>query len=126
MTKTEFSLLLDKLADAWKRRDYSTAAHCFAAQVRYGDPLRYSFQDIDSLRSFFEADDGQEQRVEWHTVLFDELDHVGAVEYTYSGSHNYHGVAIVRVEGGVITHWREHQHIDDRSWLEFAGATVFQ
>ena len=126
MTKTEFSLLLEKLADAWRHRDYAAAADCFAPQVKYGDPLRYSFQDSQALRLFFEADDGQEQRIEWHTVLFDDTDQVGAVEYTYSGSHNYHGVAIVRVAGGLITHWREHQHIDDRSWLEFAGVTLFQ
>ena len=126
MTKTEFSLLLDKLADAWRHRDYAAAADCFAPQVKYGDPLRYSFQDSRALRLFFEADDGQAQRIEWHTVLFDGTDQVGAVEYTYSGSHNYHGVAIVRVKDGLITHWREHQHIDGRSWLEFAGATLFQ
>ena len=36
---------------------------------------------------------------------------LGAGEYTYEGTHRYHGVAIVRVEGGLITHWREYQHM---------------
>jgi hypothetical protein len=30
-------------------------------------------------------------------------------------------MVLVRLEGGVITHWREHQHVDPRAWDEFIG-----
>ena len=128
MTSAEFRHLLDALADAWARRDYAAAASRFAEDVRYADPLRYAFASREALRAFFEADDGLPQRTEWHTVVFDEAQQVGAAEYTYEGTHRYHGTALVRVAGGaggLITHWREYQHIDARDWTAFAGETRF-
>ncbi|MGH9903310.1 MAG: nuclear transport factor 2 family protein [Pyrinomonadaceae bacterium] len=125
MTKAEFKKLLDSLADAWGRRDYAAAAEAFAEDVRYADPLRYSFDGRARLREFFEADEGYAQRTVWHTVVFDEEQQAGAAEYTYDGTHRYHGTALVRVGGGEITHWREYQHVDPRGWEEFASETAF-
>jgi hypothetical protein len=124
MTSAGFSALLDRLAGAWARRDYATAAACFAEDVRYADPLHYAFSERASLRAFFEADEGADQRTDWHLVLFDEARQIGAVEYTYQGSRRYHGVALVRVRDGVITHWREYQHVDVRSFAAFSAATA--
>ena len=124
MTKPQFKTVLADLAGAWARRDYKAAAAFFAQDVRYADPLRYSFEGNDALRAFFEADEGQDQRTTWHTIIFDEERQEGAVEYTYEGSYRYHGVALVRVADGKIARWREHQHVDSRSWDEFAGTTL--
>jgi hypothetical protein len=126
MTSEQFRSLLDQLADGWARRDYAAVARAFAPDVRYGDPTRYSFQDRRTLQSFFEADEGHEQRTVWHTVLFDEAQQIGAAEYTYDGTHRYHGVTLIRVADGKITHWREYQHIDPRPWEEFVSSTAFQ
>lgn len=126
MTKAEFATFLEQLAQAWSRRDYQAAASFFADDVKYADPLRYAFNGQGELRRFFEADEGQEQHTQWHLVLFDEDDQIGAVEFTYQGSHTYHGVAIIKLKSGKITHWREHQHVDSRPWPEFAGATLFR
>lgn len=126
MTKAEFALFLEALAQAWSRRDYQTAAGFFAGDVKYADPMRYAFNTRDELREFFEADEGQDQHTQWHLVIFDEDTQIGAAEYTYQGSQTYHGVAIVKLDAGKISHWREHQHIDGRSWPAFAGATQFQ
>jgi hypothetical protein len=125
MTKTEFRDLLETLADLWSRRDYATAARAFAEDVRYADPVRYSFSSRAELQAFFEADQGYSQRTLWHTVLFDEDQQVGAAEYTYDGTHRYHGTVLVRVGEGKITHWREYQHIDSREWKVFASGTIF-
>jgi hypothetical protein len=123
VTSEQFRDLLDRLAAAWARRDYEAAAAFFAEDVRYADPLHYAFADRASLRAFFDADEGAEQRTDWHFVLFDESRQVGAVEYTYEGSRRYHGTALVRVKDGVITHWREYQHVDARTHGEFTAAT---
>jgi SnoaL-like domain len=120
-----FTELLERLADAWSRRDYDTAADFFAADVRYGDPTRYSFKGREELHGFFEADDGYDQQTVWHRIVFDEAQQVGAVEYTYDGTHRYHGTVWVRVAEGRITHWREYQHIDSREWEEFTSDTRF-
>ncbi len=125
MNSAEFRQTLLSLADAWGRRDYAAAAAAFAENVRYADPLRYSFAGRAELLAFFEADDGHPQRTVFHTVVFDEGRQVGAAEYTYDGTHRYHGVALVRVEGGRITHWREYQHVDPRAREEFAAGTLF-
>jgi ketosteroid isomerase-like protein len=125
MTTTEFRHLLDRLAAGWANRDYATVADLFAENVRYADPLRYTFGDRATLRAFFEDDEGREQRTVWHTVLFDETEQIGTAEYTYEGTHQYHGVVLIRVDEGRITHWREYQHVDVRPWAEFVAGTVF-
>lgn len=120
----EFRALLFRLADAWRRRDYAAAAACFAPDVRYADPLRYGFTGRADLQRFFENDDGLPQRTEWHLVLFDPARQVGVAEYSYDGTHRYHGAALVRLSGGLITHWREYQHVDARAWPDFTAATA--
>lgn len=125
MRTEDFRRLLEQLAAGWARRDYASVAEAFAEDVRYADPLRYAFHDRGALRAFFEDDGGAEQRTVWHTVLFDEAQQVGAAEYSYEGTHRYHGVALIRLRDGKITHWREYQHIDLRPWDEFVAGTAF-
>ena len=124
MTAAEFEAMLDALADAWSRRDYGGAAAWFSPTVRYADPLRYAFADRAALQAFFEADGGLPQRTVWHLRLFDERSQRGIAEYTYEGTYRYHGVALIRIAGRQITHWREYQHVDPRPWDEFSSATT--
>ena len=53
-----------------------------------------------------------------HTILFDPEMQIGAVEYTYEGTHRYHGVVLTKASGTLITHWRENQHISPMAWEE--------
>jgi hypothetical protein len=126
MTSQEFRQLLDRLANGWAKRDYAAVAQEFSEQVRYGDPIRYSFDNRGDLQNFFENDEGYEQCTIWHTVIFDEAQQVGAAEYTYQGTHRYHGTVWVRVRDGSITHWREYQHMSNKPWEEFVAATMFK
>lgn len=125
MTKAEFKALLEELAVAWGRRDYLAAASVFADDVQYADPLRYRLKSRAELQAFFENDDGYSQATVWHLIVFDEAQQSGAAEYTYQGTHRYHGTALIKVRDGKISHWREYQHIDDRAWEDYAGETVF-
>ena len=125
MTSADFRALLEALADGWTRRDYAFVASHFADDVCYADPLRYTLQGREALQAFFADDDDMPQSVTWHTVLFDESQQLGAGEYTYCGTHQYHGTVLVRVHAGLITHWREYQHTDQRPWTTFVGATRF-
>jgi SnoaL-like domain len=121
----QFREMLQDLANSWSRRDYGSAAAFFTEDVRYGDPVRYSFQGRDQLQAFFEADEGYDQKTTWHTVVFDEAQQVGAAEYSYEGTHRYHGTVIIRVSNERISHWREYQHIDTREWEAFVKDTLF-
>jgi hypothetical protein len=126
MTQLGFEAMLHTLADAWSRRDYASAAAFFAEDVHYADPLRYAVAGREQLLAFFTADDGLPQITHWHNIVFDDRRQIGAAEYTYTGTHTYHGVTLVRVQADRITHWREYQHIDSRPWSDFAGATAFE
>lgn len=125
MKSAEFRDMLGLLADSWRNRDYAMAATFFANDVRYADPTRYHFETRTDLRAFFQADDGMPQNTMWRTVVFDETQQIGAAEYTYDGTHRYHGTVLIRVGGGQITHWREYQHVDPRTYEEFVAETAF-
>jgi ketosteroid isomerase-like protein len=124
-TAAHFRDMLDAMATGWRARDYAAVAAHFADDVHYGDPTRYTLDGRAQLLDFFRADDDQPQDVRWHLTMFDEAAQVGAAEYSYDGTSRYHGVALIRVRDGLITHWREYQHTDPRAWQEFAGSTAF-
>lgn len=126
MTTEQFQSLLSDLAIGWRARDYVAVASRFASDVRYSDPTRYALRGREALLDFFSADDGHAQQMEWHLTLFDEAQQLGAAEYTYEGTHRYHGVVLIRVADGVITHWREYQHVSGVSWAEFTADSSFR
>lgn len=121
----DFHALLVRLAQLWAARDYAAIVEAFAPDVHYADPLRYRLDGRAALRAFFENDDDLPQRTQWHVAVFDPTTQTGAAEYTYDGTHRYHGVALIRLADGLITHWREYQHIDAREWRDYVGATRF-
>lgn len=125
MTRAEFAASLEALAQAWSDRDYEKAASFFAEDVRYADPLHYRFASRADLLRFFQDDGGYPQRTVWHNIVFDEERQVGAAEYTYEGTHRYHGVALIQVNGNVISRWREYQHISPLEWEDFCSGTTF-
>jgi hypothetical protein len=125
MTKDQFVTTLESLARAWTARDYETAASFFAEDVRYLDPTRYRNSSKSELLRFFQDDEGCEQSTVWHNVLFDEERQVGAAEYTYQGTHQYHGVVLIQVRAGRIARWREYQHVSDLGWDDFWAGAAF-
>jgi len=125
MTKEEFKQMLDTLATDWAQKNYDHAASLFAVDVKYGDPMRYQHTSQAELLAFFQNDEGYDQRTVWHTILFDPELQIGAAEYTYEGTHRYHGLVLIKVSGTGITHWREYQHISPLAWQEFVGVTKF-
>ena len=116
MNNIEFKNMLDALSDAWQHKNYAAAVEVFADEIQYADPLRYKLDGKAQLRAFFEADDGYEQRTVWHTIIFDEERQLGAAEYTFDGTHRYHGMVIIKLRDDRISHWREYQHISELEW----------
>ncbi len=125
MTREGFQTLLESLGTAWRDRRYEDAVRHFAPAVKYLDPLRYSISGRDALLAFFRNDEGCPQSTTWHHVLFDEATQVGAAEYSYRGTHLYHGVVLIRLEGERITHWREYQHTSELDWESFFKGAAF-
>lgn len=125
MTRHELEATLQALARGWSEKDYETVASFFAEDVRYADPLRYRITSRAELLEFFRNDEGYEQSTVWHNVVFDEERQAGAAEYTYQGTHRYHGHVVIKVRGNLITHWREYQHVSDLEWEDFCAGTAF-
>lgn len=118
MTRHDFAARMARLGDAWNAGSAERAAACFAETVDYADPTRYRFASRAELLPFFEPPPGGHE-LTWHRIVFDEATGHGAVEYTYRGDHRYHGAAFVEVdEAGLITRWREYQHLDDEHDFE--------
>jgi hypothetical protein len=125
MTRAEFTAALESLARAWTEKDYERAAGFFAEDVRYADPLHYRFSSRADLLAFFQDDGGHPQRTVWHNIVFDEAQQVGTAEYTYEGTHRYHGLVLIKVTDDRFSHWREYQHISTLEWEDFCAGTVF-
>jgi ketosteroid isomerase-like protein len=121
MNRDKVQTLLDDLAAGWAARDYRRVAARFTEDVDYADPLRYRLEGRASLLAFFEDDEGRAQSVTWRDLTFDPATQRGAVEYTYQGSHRYHGVAMFALRGDLIARWREYQHVDPRGFEDFAA-----
>lgn len=125
MTESDFVKLLEELGTAWVGRDYAKAASFFASDVEYSDPLRYTIKGRAALFDFFTDDGGHEQTVQWHNVIFDESRQLAACEYSYTGTHIYHGLVMVKLKDGLITNWREYQHTAEQGWEDFWGDNRF-
>jgi hypothetical protein len=114
VTRDDLLHALDRAAAGWSEGDAAAVADCFAEDLDYSDPVRYRFTRREELVPFFQPPPGG-HRVDWHTILWDDAMQLGAVEYTYTGNHRYHGAAMVGLDDdGRIRLWREWQHVDDR------------
>lgn len=116
--------MLQALARGWREKDYDKVASWFADDVRYLDPTRYRFASrAELLELFFKGEENEESTV-WHDVVFDEERQLGAAEYTYQGTHRYHGTVWVQLRGNLIARWREYQHVSDLEWEDFWAGTA--
>jgi hypothetical protein len=120
----QFRALLDTVARGWNGGDADLSASCFAEAAVYLEPPdRQLYRGRTALRQFF-ADSIQParpDRMRWHVIAFDASRQIGIAEYTYRGRRNYHGAAVVRLDGGLIGSWREYQYGSELSWEDFAG-----
>jgi hypothetical protein len=119
MTQDDFRLMLEMMADGWTNGECAMVAECFAQNLFYSDSLNYSFSSKDELLKFFEDDDGMPQKCVFHRSVFDERGQIGAAEYTYSGTNQYHGTVWLKLVEDRIVDWREYQHISERTWEDF-------
>ena len=119
MTQDDFRLMLETMAEGWTNREYEMVADCFAQSLFYSDSLHYSFSTREDLLKFFRDDDGMPQKCVFHRSVFDERGQIGAAEYSYSGTHRYHGTVWLKLVDDRIVDWREYQHISESTWDEF-------
>jgi ketosteroid isomerase-like protein len=128
MTGAEFRTLMNTIAAGWNEGDARKAADCFAEDAVYSEPPRKQFyRGRAALFEFFGGGQKAEPPMQmvWHHLVFDEATQVGAGEYTFQLNNRYHGVVMVKVRTGRISHWREYQYQSPLPWAEFVNENAF-
>jgi ketosteroid isomerase-like protein len=122
--RRDFVTLMETLAECWNAGESRRALALFTDDAVYMEPPdSQRYEGRDELWEFFGRDDPPSMHLEWHHLLVDG--DVGAAEYTYRGENQYHGLVIVHLRDGRISHWREYQIRSPLPWEEFAGPSRF-
>jgi len=61
----------------------------------------------------------------WHHIIFDETKQLGAGEFTFTYGDTAHGVAMIKVRGGLISNWREYWYASELPWEGFIKLNNF-
>ena len=127
-TAAEFRALMTKLADAWNANDAKAAAACFTDDAVYTSPPDARvLRGREALFQFFGGPKGRPRpmKMEWHHLLFDEGQQIGAGEYTFTYQIRTHGMVIVRLRDGRIANWREYERESPADWPTFTASNLF-
>lgn len=122
LTTGEFRALLDALAHYWETLDTEAAVSLFAPDALYVQPPEVQmYFGRTQLRAYFGAlREGTYMR--WHNVWFNGDTQVGAGEFSF-GTHGQetatHGIAVIRIEDGLISSWHEYLQSGPASYETF-------
>lgn len=128
ITKSEFTQLLQRLADGWNQGDAKQASECFTEDALYTEPPDKQFYSgREALYKFFGGANGRagDMNMAWHHIVFDEEDQIGAGEFTFTYGSTVHGVTMIKVRDGLISNWREYWYASALSWKAFTGNNDF-
>jgi hypothetical protein len=126
MTETEFERLMQTIADGWNEGDAHEAADCFAEDAIYVEPPeKQLYHGRNELYEFFGKGTDIPMNMTWHHLAFNEAEHIGFGEYSFEMHGRYHGIVVVKIEKGLIKHWRKYQYRTDLVWEAFTRNTPF-
>jgi hypothetical protein len=128
LTATEFSKLMNTVAEGWNEGSARKAADCYTEDAVYTEPPdKQVYVGRQELYEFFGGDKKPERpmKMVWHHLAFDEASQVGFGEYTFQMNNRYHGIVVVKITRGKISNWREYQYKSDMEWKNFIGKNQF-
>ena len=124
----QFEKLMNALAQGWNEGNARKAADCFTQNALYSEPPdKQLYRGRDALFKFFGGHEGRKRsmKMTWHHLVFDERKQIGAGEFTFEYGGKVHGVAMVRIDHGRISHWREYWYQSALDWDEFTRSNPF-
>lgn len=129
ISKADFRVLLNKLARGWNEGNARMAADCFTENAIYSEPPdKQLYKGREALFGFFGGAEGRAESMDmqWHHLVYDEETGIGAGEWTFkfAGSIS-HGVVMIKIENGLISHWREYYYESPLGWEDFMGENRF-
>jgi hypothetical protein len=128
LTSSEFYLLLQTIAEGWNEGNARKAANGFHEDAVYVEPpYRQLYHGRAELFEFFGGASGPAipMHMTWHHLAFNEQEQIGFGEYTFQMNNRYHGIVVVKLESGLIKHWREYQYRSELNWEEFTSHNQF-
>ena len=128
LTFKDFEHLMRIVAEGWNEGNAQKAANCFSEDARYVEPpAKQLYHGRAELYEFFGGDTGTDKpmTMTWHHLAFNEEEQVGFGEYTFQSNNRYHGIVAVKIESGLIKHWREYQYRNELDWEEFTSHNQF-
>jgi len=128
ITTSDFEQLMQTVANGWKEGNARKAADCFSEDAIYIEPPdKQLYHGRAELYDFFGGDAGTDlpMKMTWHHLAFNEEEQLGFGEYTFQLRGRYHGIVVVKIEFGLIKHWREYQYRTDLNWEEFTSHNPF-
>jgi hypothetical protein len=128
ITSKGFERLMQLLANSWNKGDARKAADCFVEDAIYSEPPdKQLYKGRAELFKFFGGNKGRTSamKMTWYHLVFDEQKQIGAGEFTFEYGSKVHGVAMVKVAEGKISHWREYWYESDLDWEKFIGENKF-
>ena len=116
------------LAEGWNEGKARKAADCFTENAIYSEPPnKQLYRGREALFRFFGGKEGRKgaMQMSWHHLVFNEQTQIGAGEFTFIYGSKVHGVAMVKVEHGKISNWREYWYESSLDWKKFIGENQF-
>jgi SnoaL-like domain len=127
LSSAQFELLLQTIRSAWLEGNQERATACFSSGVVFSTPPAAGLVGRESLVRLFSLGPHQEppKRIEWHHLIFDPAQQIGAAEYTIQRRIPTHGVIIIKLSHGLICNWRQYAIASDLTWEKFSGMNDF-
>ena len=127
-TTAQFEILLRTLAEGWNEGNAQKAADCFTENAVYSEPPdKQLYRGRAALFKFFGGAEGRKRamKMTWHHLVFNEQTQIGAGEFTFEYGGTVHGVAMVKIENGRISNWREYWYESALDWERFTHSNPF-
>ena len=127
MSSAEFELLLQRVRTAWLEGNQERAIACFSAAAVFSVPPSPGLVGRERLAQVFRGGPRQEppKSIEWHHLIFDPAQQIGAVEYSVQRRIPTHGVILIKISHGLISNWRQYAVASDLTWEKFKGMNDF-
>jgi SnoaL-like domain len=127
MSSAQFEFLLQTIRIAWLEGSQERATACFSADAVFSTPPSPGLVGRENLARVFSGGPHRElpTRIEWHHLIFDPAQQIGAVEYTLQRRVPAHGVIIIKISHGLISNWRQYSVASDLTWEKFKGMNDF-
>jgi len=125
----DFEFLLQEVAIGWSTNDAKRAAAAFSPDAVYSEPPdKQLYVGRAALFDFFGGEAGRTEAMamSWRHISYNPKTQVGAGEFTFTYQDEHaHGMVLIKVEGGLIAHWREYYYESDLGWDDFQGSNKF-